>query len=128
MPSAQVSVIVCGPTLYTIANFGRSTRMVKSHVLVLPQASVATTCTVFVVPRTKVEPDGGVEVTVTLVLQSSVAITDQVTTTLVRHVSTIMLVGQTSLGGKVSTTRTVCVQGRLRFWQQSIATQVREIV
>jgi hypothetical protein len=43
MPSDQVSVIVCGPGLYTIPNLGRSTRMVKSQVLVLPQPSVATT-------------------------------------------------------------------------------------
>jgi hypothetical protein len=62
---------------------------------------------VFVVPRTKVEPDGGVEVTVMFVLQLSVATTIQVTTTFVLHESTIMFVGQVTVGGKVSTTLTI---------------------
>jgi hypothetical protein len=39
-----------------------------------------------------------------------------------------MFVGQTTVGGKVSTTLTICVHGTLRFWQQSIATQVREML
>jgi hypothetical protein len=62
---------------------------------------------VFVVPRTKVEPEGGVEITVMFVLQLSVATTVQVTTTFVLHESTIIFVGQVTVGGKVSTTLTI---------------------
>jgi ribosomal protein S27E len=62
MPSAQVSVIVCGPTLYTIANFGRSTRMVKiARIGIAAGVRSQRRVRCFVVPRTKVEPDGGVE-------------------------------------------------------------------
>jgi len=127
IPSVQISVTVWRPGLCTIVNVGRSTVTLKSHVLVLPQPSVATTWTLVVVPRANTLPDGGVDVTVMLVLQLSDASTVQVTIALVLHVSMTMLVGQVIVGGMVSTTCTRCVQARLVFWQQSIATYMREI-
>jgi hypothetical protein len=106
MPSVQISVTVCSPGLCTIVSVGRSTVTLKSHVLVLPQPSVATTWTFVVVPRANTLPDGGVEVTVMLVLQLSVATTVQVTIAFVLHVSMTMFVGQVIVGGMVSTTVT----------------------
>jgi len=99
---------------------------VNVQVLVLPQPSVAVTRTLFVVPRVNTEPEGGVEVTVMLVLQLSVARMDQVTTALVPQVPAMTFVGQTMVGGVVSTTVTRCVQVMLEFPQQSVALQMRE--
>jgi hypothetical protein len=81
---------------------------------------------VFVVPRAKTDPEAGVEFTVMFVLQLSVARIDQVTTALVPHVPTVKFVGQTMVGGVVSTTETRCVQVTLELPQQSVALQMRE--
>jgi len=85
---------------------GRSTVIVKSQVLVLLQPSLAVTWTVFVVPRANVAPEGGDEVTRMFVVQLSVAVTVQVTVAFVPQVWTTMLLGQTIVGGMVSTTVT----------------------
>ena len=99
---------------------GRRIATVKVQLLLLPQASVAVAVTVLVVLARNVEPEGGDEVTVTL-LHVSVAVTDQLTNTLLRHVSTTMFDGQVMEGGLVSTTVTVCEQGELTLLQQSMA-------
>ena len=108
-PSAQVMVTVKGKLLplplITMVKVGLRTMTWKLHVLVLPQPSVATTVTVLVVSRWKMVPEGGVDVTVTE-LHVSVAVTDQVTGTLVRQVMTTIFDGQVITGGTVSTTVT----------------------
>ena len=73
---------------------------VKVQVLLLLEASVATLVTV-VVPTGKVEPDGGVETTVTLP-QLSVALTKKVTLLLLHcpaSAAKLMLVGQRTMFG-----------------------------
>jgi len=105
---------------------GRTTATENLQELVLPQSSVATTTTTLVVFGRNELPDGGVEVTETRP-QVSEAVAAQVTTTaLVPQVLTTMLLGQTSVGGVVSCTRTSCVQ-MLLFVQQSSANQVRRM-
>jgi hypothetical protein len=69
--------------------------------------------TVLVVLARNVEPEGGVEVTVTL-LQVSDAVIVHDTTTLESQVKTTMLLGQRIVGGVVSTTVIVCVQTTVR--------------
>ena len=104
-PSTQVMVIVPGVPPSAMLRVGRRTTTRKLQLLVLPQASVATAVTRLVVSRLKKLPEGGVEVTVTE-LQVSVAVTDQLTGTLVLHVMTRMLLGHVIVGGAVSTTVT----------------------
>ena len=92
------------PSVMFSVGLRRITR--KVQLLVLPQASVATAVTRFVVSRWKLVPEGGVVVTVTA-LQVSVAITVQVTGTFVPQVMTTMFEGHMITGGTVSTTVTV---------------------
>jgi hypothetical protein len=82
--------------------------------------------TVLVVFAWNAVPDGGVDVTVTL-LQASVATTLHVTMMLLVQVNAVMFDGQTMDGGVVSTTVTVWEQLVLLV-QQSVATHVRVIV
>ena len=84
---------------------GRRTMTWKLQLFVLPQLSVAVAVTVLVVSRLKKVPDGGDEVTMTE-LHVSVAVTDQLTVTLVAQVRTRMFDGQVMPGGVVSTTVT----------------------
>lgn len=92
----------------------------------LPQPSVAVATTVLVEFDRNTEPEGGVEVTVTL-LHVSVAVIDHVTMVLVLQVETTMLLEQKMVGGVVSTTVTVCEQGLLLV-QQSVARHVRVMI
>ena len=102
---------------------------VKVQVLLLLEASVATLVTV-VVPTGKVEPDGGVETTVTLP-QLSVALTKKVTLLRLHcpaSAAKLMLVGQrTILGFWVSLIVTVKVQVLLLL-EESVATLVTVVV
>ena len=82
---------------------------VKVQVLLLLEASVATLVTV-VVPTGKVEPDGGVETTVTLP-QLSVAVTKKVTLLLLHwpvSADKIKEPGQLTIGASLSPTVTIC--------------------
>src|SRR5215831_8185256 len=106
---------------------GRRTATVNEQVLVLPQPSVAMAMTVLVVFGRNNEPDGGDDVTVTL-LQASVAMIDHVImVAFVSHVSTTILLGQMIDGGVVSTIVTLCEQLAVLL-QQSIACHVRVII
>jgi hypothetical protein len=126
MPLVQFSVIVFVVCVITRGpSTGLTTAMVNEHEFVLPHASLATHKTVLVVLAWNAVPDGGDEVTVTL-LQVSVAVTDQVTMMLLVQVVTTMFVGQTMLGGLVSTTVTVWLQMETLL-QTSIACHVRVI-
>ena len=77
--------------------------------LALPQASTACAETELVEFTGNEVPEGGIEVTVTL-LQESVAVIVQVTMVFEAQVYTTMLLGQIIVGGLVSTTITVCEQ------------------
>ena len=54
----------------------RTTVTIKSQLFVLPQQSVATQCTVFVVLGANIVPEGGVQTKVTLGQQLSVAVNE----------------------------------------------------
>ena len=76
------------------------------------------------VPHGKTEPDGGVQMTTTFVLQSSVAETVKFTTAPAALLPcTVMLVEQNMFGGAESTTVTVWVQVAMLV-QQSTACQI----
>jgi hypothetical protein len=102
----------------------RRTVTVKEQEFELPHASCAVATTMFVVSIGKAVPEGGEEVTVTL-LQTSEAIIDQVTMTFVSQVNMTMLLGQVICGGVVSCTVMVCEHSVLKLVQQSLAFQVR---
>src|SRR5262245_60254094 len=97
------------PSPTPMLRVGRSTITWKLQLFVLPQASVATTLTTFVVFRLKRLPEGGEEVTVTDV-HASVAMIDQLTGTLLQQVITVMLDGQIIVGGLVSLIVTAWLQ------------------
>jgi len=107
-PSAQESTTAFVPPARTMFNVGRRTITRKLQLLVLPQASVATTRTVLVVSRLKLAPDGGDDVTVTE-LQASVADNDHMMGVLVLQVRKMILVGQIIVGLLVSISVTICV-------------------
>jgi len=117
---------VISKPIVSVPRGGRTIATVKEQLVLLLHPSVAVTCTVFVVPSAKELPEGGVETTVTG-LQESPAVTDQVTISLVLHVTITMLLGQVIVGGMVSTTVTVCVQSVVLV-QQSVACQVRLMI
>jgi len=117
--------MVSGALPSAISNSGEITITRKLQLFVLPQASLATAVTTFVVSRWNTVPEGGVDMTVTE-LQRSVASTVQLTGTLVVHVTTTMFDGHVIAGGTVLTTVTVWVQTS-ELLQQSIASQAREI-
>ena len=131
IPSVQwttTSVLVFVRLITSDPSTGRRTVTVNEQEAVLLQASRATSVTVLVVFGRKNVPDGGDDVTVTLV-QASVAFEGQKTCTLLLQVVTVMLDGHTMVGGFVSTTETNCVQRSDRLVQQSVACQMpRHIV
>jgi hypothetical protein len=122
----RTTMLVPGYLIVTKPSTGRRIATVKMQLFVLPHASRAVAVTVFVVFGRNAVPEGGTEVTVTL-LHVSVAKMDQNTMALVLQVKTTMLVGQVIVGGVVSTTVTVCEQVELLL-QQSVACQVRVMI
>src|SRR5436190_5340699 len=113
-----IGLIKIGPRI------GRRTATVKLQELMLPQSSRAVAMTVLVVFGRNNEPDGGEEVTVTL-LHASVAMIDHVTMVAFEsHVSTTMLLGHVIVGGTVSRLVTTCEQV-IVLLQQSIICQIR---